>query len=76
MKPLILFFRFWYDFIVGDCWQVAAGIALLMIAGIVLMRWQIVPGAVLPLLLGAGVTVLVPAVILLEVQATRRSKRS
>ena len=76
MKPLILFFRFWYDFFVGDCWQIAAGIALFMIAGIVLMRWHIVPDAVLPLVLGVGVLVLVPATILLEVQATRRSRRT
>lgn len=76
MKFLILFFRFWYDFFVGDCWQIAAGIALFMIAGIALMRWHVVADAALPLLLGAGVMIFVPAAILLEVQAMRRSKRS
>jgi hypothetical protein len=27
MKYVISFFRFWYEFIVGDDWRVAAGIA-------------------------------------------------
>ena len=24
------FFQFWYDFIVGDCWELAAGIAIVL----------------------------------------------
>ena len=24
------FFQFWYDFIVGDCWEIAAGIAIVL----------------------------------------------
>ena len=24
------FFQFWYDFIVGDCWEIAAGIAIIL----------------------------------------------
>ena len=24
------FFRFWYDFLIGDCWQIAAGVAVVM----------------------------------------------
>jgi hypothetical protein len=32
MKRLGAFLRFWYDFIVGDDWRVAAGIAIALAA--------------------------------------------
>jgi hypothetical protein len=32
MKRLGAFLRFWYDFIVGDDWRVAAGIAIVLAA--------------------------------------------
>ena len=75
MRFLILFLRFWYDFIVGDCWQIAAGVALLLIAGIALMRWSVVPAEVLPLLLGGAIMAVVSAAILLEARIARRSGR-
>ena len=24
------FFQFWYDFIVGDCWEIAVGVAIIL----------------------------------------------
>ena len=24
------FFQFWYDFIVGDCWEIAGGVAIIL----------------------------------------------
>jgi hypothetical protein len=32
MKYIKGFFAFWYDFIVGDAWEVAAGVLLTLIA--------------------------------------------
>jgi hypothetical protein len=32
MKYVRGFFAFWYDFIVGDAWEVAAGVVLALIA--------------------------------------------
>ncbi len=32
MKYIMGFFAFWYDFIVGDAWEVAAGVLLTLIA--------------------------------------------
>lgn len=32
MKYIKGFFAFWYDFIVGDAWEVAAGVVLSLIA--------------------------------------------
>jgi len=58
------FFRFWYDFIVGDSWEIAAGVAVSLVACIVLLRHALVPEQHLPLLLAAGLTaVLVGSVV-------------
>ena len=50
MKYVVSFFRFWYDFIVGDDWRVAAGIAAAI--GITALlapdiaAWWVIPVAV------------------------------
>jgi hypothetical protein len=31
MRSIIGFFRFWYDFLVGDSWQIAVGVLLVVI---------------------------------------------
>ena len=31
MRYVTGFFRFWYDFLIGDSWQIAAGVALVII---------------------------------------------
>lgn len=31
MKHVTGFFRFWYDFIVGDSWQIAVGVVLVIL---------------------------------------------
>ncbi len=36
MSLVVRFLRFWYDFLIGDCWQIAAGVvAALVIAAVV-----------------------------------------
>ena len=32
MRYITGFFRFWYDFLIGDSWQIAVGVALVMMA--------------------------------------------
>lgn len=49
------FATFWYDFVVGDDWRVAAGVAFALVATLVvsqsnLTTWWIVPAAVVVLL--------------------------
>ncbi|WP_037602010.1 hypothetical protein [Streptacidiphilus rugosus] len=49
------FGRFWYDFVVGDDWRVAAGVALALGATALLVHsgvnaWWLVPSAVVLLL--------------------------
>ena len=75
MKLLIGFLRFWKDLIIGDCWQMAVGIALFLGAGIALLHFQVSPNGVLPIVLGAGVMVLVPLIIVFEARAAARISR-
>ncbi len=39
MKYITGFFAFWYDFIVGDAWEVAAGVALSLVAIYLAVRY-------------------------------------
>ena len=52
---VLAFLAFWYDFVVGDDWTVALGVALAFGATYVLSRtsapaWWLVPAAVITLL--------------------------
>ena len=60
MKYITGFFAFWWDFIVGDAWEVAAGVLALMVLVFVLVQgtgaaWAIQYAG---LLLPVGVVVL------------------
>jgi hypothetical protein len=37
MRLISGFFRFWYDFLVGDSWQIALGVVLVIVATRVLL---------------------------------------
>jgi hypothetical protein len=55
MRAIRTFGRFWYDFIVGDDWRVAAGVAVAFALSALLVRahvdpWWLMPAAVAALL--------------------------
>jgi len=55
MTHLRNFLRFWYDFIVGDDWVIAAGVVIaLIVTGLLAQRglnaWWVMPAAVAVLL--------------------------
>ena len=37
------FFQFWYDFIVGDCWEIAVGVAIVLGAFAILIGTNVWP---------------------------------
>ena len=37
------FFQFWYDFIVGDAWEIAAGIVVVLAIAAALLRTHALP---------------------------------
>ena len=58
MKYLVAFARFWYDFIVGDDWRVAVGIAAALGVTALLAHhdvaaWWLMPVAVVLTLFGS-----------------------
>ncbi len=76
MSLIKSFLRFWYDFIVGDAWEIAAGVVLVLAAGAVLLHLAAVPERVLPPLVGAGVIVVVGASVLAETRRQQRAARA
>ena len=55
MSYIMTFLRFWYDFIVGDDWIIAAGVVLALVVSAVLARrdlnaWWVMPVAVVVML--------------------------
>jgi hypothetical protein len=53
------FLRFWYDFVVGDDWRIAAGIGLLVAAG----AWLVHDHVVRTNVIVVGVPVVLVAVV-------------
>ena len=60
MKYIVGFGRFWYDFIVGDAWEVAVGVVVTLAlawlavrAGLAREAWPIVPLGVVIALAGS-----------------------
>lgn len=76
MNVIKSFLRFWYDFIVGDAWEIAAGVVLVLAAGGVLLHLAAVPEWVLPPLVGAGVLVVVGASVLAEARRRQQAARA
>jgi hypothetical protein len=62
------FFRFWYDFIVGDCWQIAAGVVAVLVASIFMVRAQVLPYTSMPFILAAAIMLLVVLSTLIELR--------
>jgi hypothetical protein len=65
------FFRFWYDFIVGDCWEIAAGVVVVLLASILLMRGRVVSCPVLSFAMAGAIMSLLVLSTFLELYRKR-----
>jgi hypothetical protein len=72
MHIITAFLRFWYDFLVGDAWEIAAGIVLVLGVGALLARADLLTEQDLTLLIGAGIVLVVG--ISLYVEARRHAR--
>jgi hypothetical protein len=54
VRALRGFGRFWYDFVVGEDWRIAAGVVVVLVAGAAAVRFGWPAGALLPPVLAAG----------------------
>jgi hypothetical protein len=55
MTVLKAFARFWYDFVIGDDWKIAATVAAVLLAGAALVAAEVLPRPATAVLVGAGI---------------------
>jgi len=55
MKYIAGFGRFWWDFIIGDDWKIAAGVCIVLTAGALLVAYSHLSETTIALLAGAGI---------------------
>jgi hypothetical protein len=56
MKYIVGFFQFWYDFVVGDDWTIAAGVVIALALTALLARTSIASWWLLPVVVALGLT--------------------
>jgi hypothetical protein len=64
MRYLLGFLRFWYDFIIGDCWHIAAGVVVVLGCGAALSHWQVLDPRAIGPVVGLGLVLVVVASLL------------
>jgi hypothetical protein len=57
VKYVRAFLRFWWDFIVGDDWRIAAGVLVVLAAGALLVANTSAPDGLVAALVAAGIVV-------------------
>jgi hypothetical protein len=68
------FGRFWFDFLIGDDWRIASGVASVLGVGAVLVRLEVIDDTLVMLLVAAAlVGVVVGSVVIGGLASTRRS---
>ncbi len=65
------FFRFWYDFIVGDCWQLAAGVVAVLVSSVLIVRNDLIPLSAMPFVIAAAIMLLLVLSTLIELRSKR-----
>ena len=68
------FGRFWWDFIIGDDWKIAAGVAVALAAGALLVVGTSLSDSAIALLAGAAILAVVTASIVGGAVAANRSR--
>ena len=68
------FGRFWWDFIVGEDWKIAAGVALVLAAGALLVAGTDLSDAAVALLAGVGILAVVTLSIVGGAVSANRSR--
>jgi hypothetical protein len=72
LRALGGFVRFWFDFVVGDDWRIAAGIAVVLAAGALLVHGSVIRTDAIAVGLPVIVVALVAASILRDARGMLR----
>jgi hypothetical protein len=75
MRFLVRFLRFWYEFIVGDSWEIAAGVVAVLGIAVGLLRTDGLARAFIPLVVALGVGLVLGGSLLAEVRRRHRAER-
>ena len=68
MSLLRGFARFWYDFVIGDDWKIAAAVAAVLLAGAVLVAAAALPQGAIATLIGVGLLGAFTVVLAIDVR--------
>ena len=74
MKWLVSFGRFWWDFVIGEDWKIAAGVAAVLTVGALLVAYTGLSDTAIALLAGAGILAVVTASIVGGAVAATRNR--
>ena len=74
MKYVVGFGRFWWDFIIGEDWKIAAGVAAVLALGALLVSGTGLSDTAVTLLAGAGILAVVPISIVGGAVGAARSR--
>ena len=75
MRYVVAFGRFWWEFIVGEDWRIAAGVVFALGVGALLVARTEVADTAVSLLTGAGILTVVSATILGRAVAAAKRDR-
>jgi hypothetical protein len=59
MRYVKAFGRFWFDFVVGEDWRIAAGVAAVLGLGALALRAEVVSDSLLAVLIAAAIVAVV-----------------
>ncbi|HEY2776795.1 MAG TPA: hypothetical protein VGI77_02740 [Gaiellaceae bacterium] len=72
IRFVVGFGRFWWDFIIGEDWKIAAGVAVVLVVGGTLTAQTHLSSDALTLLTGVGIVLVVSTSIIAGAYASRR----
>ena len=75
MSRIRAFGRFWWDFVVGDEWRIAACVVTILAGGALLVALSGLGDAAITVLTGMAIAVLVPASLALPLLVRRNNDR-
>jgi hypothetical protein len=72
MRYVVGFGRFWWDFVIGDDWRIAAGVGAILAVGALLVSQTGLSDHAITLGVGAAIVLLVTASIVAPARAARK----